>query len=126
MAFLKGCSASTWSNRTFWFFATVFIFILSANLAVGEGLVDVTGEQVAIATDMAVNADSIDEAKAEEAPGERRHGCATRSLTKKWPLSMLLWLARWPNFTLSDAAGTRVFAVDASMECGGLTPLCYR
>jgi len=36
-------------------------------LAVGEGLVDVTGEQVAIATDMAVNVDSINEAKAEEA-----------------------------------------------------------
>lgn len=36
-------------------------------LAVGEGLVDVTGEQVAIATDMAIEADSIDEAKAEEA-----------------------------------------------------------
>lgn len=36
-------------------------------LAVGEGLVDVTGEQVAIATDMAIQADSIDEAKAEEA-----------------------------------------------------------
>jgi F-type H+-transporting ATPase subunit epsilon len=36
-------------------------------LAVGEGLVDVTGEQVSIATDMAVEADRIDEAKAEEA-----------------------------------------------------------
>jgi len=36
-------------------------------LAVGEGLVEVTGEHVAIATDMAVAADSIDEAKAEEA-----------------------------------------------------------
>jgi F-type H+-transporting ATPase subunit epsilon len=36
-------------------------------LAVGEGLVDVTGEQVAIATDMAVNVESIDEVKAEEA-----------------------------------------------------------
>lgn len=36
-------------------------------LAVGEGLVDVTGDQVAIATDMAVKADSIDEAKVEEA-----------------------------------------------------------
>jgi F-type H+-transporting ATPase subunit epsilon len=36
-------------------------------LAVGEGLVDVTGEQVAIATDMAIDADSIDEASAEEA-----------------------------------------------------------
>jgi F-type H+-transporting ATPase subunit epsilon len=36
-------------------------------LAVGEGLVDVTGEQVSIATDMAIDADSIDEAKTEEA-----------------------------------------------------------
>jgi F-type H+-transporting ATPase subunit epsilon len=36
-------------------------------LAVGEGLVDVTGQQVAIATDMAVNVDSINEAKVEEA-----------------------------------------------------------
>ena len=36
-------------------------------LAVGEGLVEVTGTRVAIVTDMAVAADSIDEAKAEEA-----------------------------------------------------------
>ena len=36
-------------------------------LAVGEGLVEVTGERVAIATDMAVAAESIDEAIAEEA-----------------------------------------------------------
>ena len=36
-------------------------------LAVGEGLVDVTGNSVDIATDMAVAAESIDEAKAEEA-----------------------------------------------------------
>lgn len=36
-------------------------------LAVGEGMVDVTGDQVAIATDMAIEAGSIDEAKAEEA-----------------------------------------------------------
>ena len=36
-------------------------------LAVGEGLVEVTGERVSIATDMAVAAESIDEAKAEEA-----------------------------------------------------------
>src|ERR1044072_2883737 len=38
-------------------------------LAVGEGLVDVTGEQVAIATDMAVNGDSINEAKTAECTG---------------------------------------------------------
>jgi ATP synthase F1 epsilon subunit len=36
-------------------------------LAVGEGLVEVAGERVAIVTDMAVAAESIDEAKAEEA-----------------------------------------------------------
>ncbi len=36
-------------------------------LAVGEGLVLVTGNQVSIVTDMAVAAESIDEAKAEEA-----------------------------------------------------------
>jgi len=36
-------------------------------LAVGEGLVDVTGERVSILTNMAINADKIDEAKVEEA-----------------------------------------------------------
>ena len=36
-------------------------------LAVGEGLVEVTGESVAILTDMAIEAEKIDEAKAEEA-----------------------------------------------------------
>src|SRR5215831_1852761 len=36
-------------------------------LAVGEGFVEVTGERVAILTDMAIRAENIDEAKAEEA-----------------------------------------------------------
>lgn len=36
-------------------------------LAVGEGLVEITNDRVAILTDMAVAADNIDEAKAEEA-----------------------------------------------------------
>jgi F-type H+-transporting ATPase subunit epsilon len=36
-------------------------------LAVGDGFVQVTGERVAILTDMAIKADDIDEAKAEEA-----------------------------------------------------------
>jgi F-type H+-transporting ATPase subunit epsilon len=36
-------------------------------LAVGEGFVEVSGERVAILTDMAIRADDIDEAKAEEA-----------------------------------------------------------
>jgi F-type H+-transporting ATPase subunit epsilon len=36
-------------------------------LAVGEGLVEVTGDRVAIATDMAIESEKIDEAKVEEA-----------------------------------------------------------
>jgi F-type H+-transporting ATPase subunit epsilon len=36
-------------------------------LAVGEGFAEITGEKVAVMTDMAVKADDIDEAKAEEA-----------------------------------------------------------
>src|SRR6267378_967739 len=36
-------------------------------LAVGEGFVEITGDRVAIMTDMAIKADDIDEAKAEEA-----------------------------------------------------------
>jgi F-type H+-transporting ATPase subunit epsilon len=36
-------------------------------LAVGDGFVQVTGDRVAVLTDMAIGADSIDEAKAEEA-----------------------------------------------------------
>ena len=36
-------------------------------LAVGEGLADISSDRVAIATDMAVAAENIDEAKAEEA-----------------------------------------------------------
>ncbi|MCU0772694.1 MAG: ATP synthase F1 subunit epsilon [Verrucomicrobia bacterium] len=36
-------------------------------LAIGEGFVEITGERVAILTDMAIRADNIDEAKVEEA-----------------------------------------------------------
>jgi F-type H+-transporting ATPase subunit epsilon len=36
-------------------------------LAVGEGLVEITGRRVAILTDMAIAVESIDEAKADEA-----------------------------------------------------------
>src|SRR5208282_6682551 len=36
-------------------------------LAVGEGFVEITGDHVAVLTDMAIPADQIDEAKAEEA-----------------------------------------------------------
>ena len=37
------------------------------SLAVGEGFVEITGERVAVLTDMAIRAENIDEAKAEEA-----------------------------------------------------------
>jgi F-type H+-transporting ATPase subunit epsilon len=36
-------------------------------LAVGEGFVEITGNRVAVLTDMAIKASDIDEAKAEEA-----------------------------------------------------------
>jgi len=36
-------------------------------LAVGDGFVEIAGERVAVLTDMAIKADDIDEAKAEEA-----------------------------------------------------------
>jgi len=36
-------------------------------LAVGHGFVEITGESVSVLTDMAIEADKIDEAKAEEA-----------------------------------------------------------
>ncbi len=36
-------------------------------LAVGDGFVEITGDQVAVMTDMAIRAENIDEAKAEEA-----------------------------------------------------------
>ena len=37
------------------------------HLAIGEGFVEITGDRVAIMTDMAISAEHIDEAKAEEA-----------------------------------------------------------
>jgi F-type H+-transporting ATPase subunit epsilon len=40
-------------------------------LAVGEGLIEVTATRVSILTDMAIAADQIDEAKAEEARARR-------------------------------------------------------
>ena len=42
-------------------------------LAVGDGFVQVTREQVSILTDMAIKADDIDEAKAEEARQKAEH-----------------------------------------------------
>ncbi|HEX4796093.1 MAG TPA: ATP synthase F1 subunit epsilon [Humisphaera sp.] len=47
-------------------------------LAVGEGLIEITGDHVAILTDMAIDAEQIDEAKVEEA----RQRAAARLLEK--------------------------------------------
>jgi len=47
-------------------------------LAVGEGLVDVTGDRVSIVTDMAIATENIDEARAEEA-----HRAATARLRER-------------------------------------------
>jgi len=47
-------------------------------LAVGEGFVEITGERVAIMTDMAIRAENVDEAKAEEA----RHRAEARLAEK--------------------------------------------
>ncbi len=39
----------------------------TVSICVGDGFVQVTGDRVAVLTDMAINADHIDEARAEEA-----------------------------------------------------------
>ncbi len=52
-------------------------------LAVGDGFVQVTGDRVAILTDMAIEADNIDEAKAEEARQLAEGGSPKKSPTRK-------------------------------------------
>ncbi len=47
--------------------------------AVGDGFVQVTGDRVAILTDMAINAENIDEAKAEEALQPRRGAAGAKN-----------------------------------------------
>src|SRR5688572_20883902 len=49
-------------------------------LAIGEGFVEITGDRVAVMTDMAVNAGDIDEMKAEEAR-KRAESRLTEQLT---------------------------------------------
>jgi len=66
-------------------------------LAVGEGLVVVTGTHVSVLTDMAIAAEKIDEAKVEEARQRAAAACLTKFPTKKSPRSMPLWFARWCN-----------------------------
>ena len=49
-------------------------------LAVGEGFAEITGERVAILTEMAIKAENIDEAKVEEA----RRKAPKRAWPKNW------------------------------------------
>jgi len=62
-------------------------------LAVGEGLVEITGENVAVLTDTAVAAESIDEAKAEE-PRKRFETHLREKLTAEEVASVHASLAR--------------------------------
>ena len=66
--------------------------------ATGEGLIEVTATRVAILTDLAVQADKIDEAKAEEARqrAEARLQRKTLRRRSRHP-SMPRWLAPWPS-----------------------------
>jgi F-type H+-transporting ATPase subunit epsilon len=54
-------------------------------LAVGEGFVEVTGDRVAILTDMAIQADDIDETRAEEAR-KRAEAKVLEGLVDCWAL----------------------------------------
>ena len=50
-------------------------------LAIGDGIVLVSSDLVAVVTDMAVAAENMDEARAVEARQRAEAGCAKRSLT---------------------------------------------
>jgi F-type H+-transporting ATPase subunit epsilon len=54
-------------NKTVWNNDIKENEIITFYLAVGDGFVQVTGDRVSVLTDMAINAENIDEAKAEEA-----------------------------------------------------------
>ena len=66
-------------------------------LAVGEGVVEITANRVAIVTDMAIPADHIDEAKVEEARQRAAARLKTSCPTKRSPRSTRHWRARWRN-----------------------------
>jgi F-type H+-transporting ATPase subunit epsilon len=71
-------------------------------LAVGQGLVEVTGDRVAIVTDMAVAVENIDEAKAEEAR-QRAAARLREKVSSEEVASVNAALARSLNCASSDA-----------------------
>jgi F-type H+-transporting ATPase subunit epsilon len=62
-------------------------------LAVGDGFVQVTGEKISILTDMAIRAENVDEAKAEEAC-KRAEARLAEKLTEEETVTVEAALAR--------------------------------
>jgi F-type H+-transporting ATPase subunit epsilon len=62
-------------------------------LAVGDGFVQVTGEKISILTDMAIRAENVDEAKAEEAR-KRAEARLAEKLTEEETVTVEAALAR--------------------------------
>jgi F-type H+-transporting ATPase subunit epsilon len=62
-------------------------------LAIGEGFVEITGDSVSILTDMAIKAQDIDEAKAEEARKRAEERLASHQLSDEEVASVTAALA---------------------------------
>ena len=77
-------------------------------LAIGEGFVQITGDRVAIMTDMAIKAENIDEAKAEEARRRAEARLSENSTMKKPRTSPPRSRIRWRNLKLSADSIVRV------------------
>ena len=82
------------------------------SLAVGEGLVEITGDHVAILTDLAIAAEKIDEAKVEEARRRAEARLRRSSPMKKSRRSTLRSPAPWRNCTSSAGNTTESKAAD--------------
>jgi F-type H+-transporting ATPase subunit epsilon len=72
-------------------------------IATGEGLIEITAHRVAILTDLAIQADRIDEAKAEKRGSAPKPVSAKSCPPKKSRPSTRRSRARWPSCASSDA-----------------------
>ena len=75
-------------------------------IAVGEGLVAVSGDRVEILTDMAIRAEDLDAAKVEEARKRARRAARRRSPTNRWPRSTPRSYGRSPICAFTNALGS--------------------